>query len=74
MIKGQFKPFTDADLQRIFEKYIKDKHRVHCDEYHAHGFDCVLFEDEQTMILERLRLEVVTLREKIKKVSDILDK
>ena len=74
MIQGQFKPLTDEDLQRVFDKYVKPKYIVSCDEYHAHSFDCVMFEDETTMLIERLRLEIVTLREKIKKVSDILDK
>ena len=74
MIQGQFKPLSDNDLQRIFDKYIKDKHQVHCSEYHGHGFDCVLFEDEQTMMMERLRLEIVILRDKLKKISEIVDK
>ena len=67
MIDGQFKPLTDEDLQRIFEKYVNDRHRVSCCDYHAHGFDCVTFDDETTMIIERLRLEVVILRDKLKK-------
>lgn len=68
---GNFQKLTDVDLDRIFAKYVKDRSRVCCDEYHAHGFNCVLFDDEQTMVLERLRLEVIMQRDKLKKVSEI---
>lgn len=55
----EFKRLTDAELQRIFDKFVKSKHRVVCDKYHAHGFDCIDFADEQTMIIDRLRVEVI---------------
>lgn len=69
-----FKRLTDADLQRIFDKFVKDKHSVACDEYHAHGFDCVEFADESTMIIERLRVEVIMLRDKLKEIEAITKK
>lgn len=64
-------PLTDADLERIFEKYIKGKHRVNCNEFHAHGYDCVEFEDEQTMLMDRLRVEILILRGKLKDIAKI---
>jgi hypothetical protein len=67
----KFQPLTDSDLDRIFQKYIKNKHRVLCDEYHAHGFECVEFDDETTMIIERLRVEVCLLRDKLKEIEHI---
>ena len=71
---SKFQRLTDAELDRIFQKFVKDKHRVVCDEYHAHGFDCVEFDDEQTMIIDRLRVEVIMLRDKLKQVEEILKK
>jgi hypothetical protein len=67
-------PLTDADLERIFQKYIKGKHHVNCNEFHAHGFDCVTFDDEQTMIIDRLRVEVLVLRGKLDKIAELSKK
>lgn len=65
------KPLTSDDLDKIFQKYV-DKHvRVSCDEYHAHGFNCAAFDSEQVMILERLRVEVELLQDKLKKISKL---
>jgi hypothetical protein len=69
-----FKPLTDEDLTRIFDKYVKNNHTVDCTEYHTHGFDCVNFKDEQTMTIERLRLEVVILKRKLEEIVDIAKK
>ena len=71
---SKFQRLTDAELDRIFEKFVKNKHRVSCNEYHAHGFDCVDFDDETTMIIERLRVEVVMLRDRLKQIEDIVKK
>lgn len=68
---GKFLSLTDEDLERIFQKYVKDGHRISCDEHHSHSFDCVNFDDERTMILERLRVEVKLQREKLKQISSL---
>ena len=71
---SKFKKLTDADLERIFQKFVKDRHRVCCSENHTHGFDCVEFADEQTMLIERLRVEVVLLRDRLKQIEEIAKK
>jgi hypothetical protein len=68
---GKFTKLTDADLERIFNKYVKKQCRVQCAENHEHGFDCIEFEDEQTMILDRLRVEVIFLRAKLKEICKL---
>ena len=67
----KFKPLMDADLERIFQRFVDGKHRVNCSEFHAHGFECVDFDDEQTMIIDRLRVEVLVLRDKLKEIQEI---
>lgn len=71
---NKFTRLTDDELERIFDKFVKGKHRVYCNEYHAHGFDCVDFDDEQTMILDRLRVEVILLRNKLREIEAIVKK
>ena len=67
----KFQPLTDSDLDRIFQKYIKNCHHVCCDEHHSHGFECIEFDDEETAIIERLRVEVCILRDKLKEIENI---
>lgn len=71
---SKFKALTEADLDKIFKKFVAGKHRVTCDENHAHGFGCVDFDDETIMVIERLRVEVLLLRGKLKEISDIVKK
>lgn len=73
-MNSKFEPLTDSDLNRIFEKFVKGKHKVYCETYHNHGFNCVEFDDEQTMIIERLRVEVVLLRDKLKQIEAVVKK
>lgn len=68
----KFQKLTDDDLERVFQKFVKGRHRVTCNEYHAHGFECVDFDDEQTMIIDRLRVEVILLRHKLEEIQDIV--
>ena len=70
----KFSQLTDNDLMRIFNRFVKDKHKVVCNKPHVHGIECIDFDDEQTMIIERLRIEVVLLRAKQKEIADILKK
>jgi hypothetical protein len=62
---------TDADLDRIFKKFVKPRVHVNCTERHVHGFNCADFDDEQTMVIERLRVEVVMLRSKLRKIEEL---
>ena len=71
---GKFKRLSDLDLERIFDKFVKKNHRVVCSENHIHGFDCVDFDDEKTMIIERLRVEVICLQDKLKQIETIVKK
>ena len=70
---GKFTKLTDSDLDRIYKKYVKDTHHVVCNKSHIHGFECVDFNDEQIMIIERLRVEVVLLRDKLKSIEGIIN-
>lgn len=71
---SKFKALTEADLDKVFKKFVVGKHRVTCDENHAHGFGCVDFDDETILVIERLRVEVLLLRGKLKEISDIVKK
>lgn len=66
------KKLTQADLDRIYQKFVQGKHQLHCNETHSHGFNCVKFQDEETMIIERLRVEVVLLRKKLADIASII--
>ena len=34
---SKFKALTEADLDKVFKKFVAGKHRVTCDENHAHA-------------------------------------
>lgn len=66
-----FKPLTHEDLDEIFNKHVKQKCHVSCDEYHAHGFNCAVFTTEEVMVLERLRVEVSILLDKLEEIKKL---
>lgn len=68
---GLFKPLTDKELERIYKKYVLGNHKVICAQNHVHGFNCVEFASEQTMIIERLRVEVILLKHKLTQINNI---
>lgn len=70
-MRGVFKTLTDEDLKRIYDKYVHGNLRVVCSQNHIHGFQCADFNDEKTMTIERLRAEVLLLRDKLKKIGEI---
>jgi hypothetical protein len=65
------KPLRKEDIDEIFKKYVKTHTKIACDEYHAHSFDCAVFDSEEIMILERLRVEVIILQDKLEQINKL---
>lgn len=45
---------SEHELDYIHAKYVKNNMHVSCDEYHAHGFECLIFDNDDAKIILRL--------------------
>ena len=64
------KRLTYKELKDIREKFVEGHYYVNCDDFHAHGFECLSFKTETAEIIERLRLEILFYKRAIDEFAD----
>ncbi len=70
-MRDTFKALSPEDIQRVYSKYVDGNYTVVCNQNHVHTYNCIDFNNEYTMVIERLRLEVVLLNDKLTKIEEI---
>ena len=45
---------TLADIKEIRSQYVTGRYTLSCDEYHVHSFECIRYENDDVMVIDRL--------------------
>ena len=61
-----------VDLEEVRQMIAPHVH-VACDEYHAHSYNCLVINNPVYDTMERMRIELCTLRKQIQQVREILE-
>ena len=62
------------EIGKLFSSGDPSVGRVHCDESHAHGYECVQYTNFTTGIVDRLINEIRDYQARFKEIKEVLDK